>query len=250
MRPRQPSAHGHRLTSRLQHGKGMPMLRFAPRNLVVASTALAGLMSLASLPAAGPAAAQDASYCHAQYRACATRFSARTCNTRYNNCMAYSSAAPSTTIVIGGFPRFHRPKDKGDPKTPPPKTGGGGTGPKGPVIVGDIKVPKGGVNAPAGGGTGCRRWRHDHWRRQGRRRREHGRRRWEAAGAELLVSLQRWRRWVRRRPFRRSALIHGEGVESMLGGSPRRPAQRGFAQSASCRGSGRPSTDPRRAIAL
>jgi hypothetical protein len=120
------------------------MLRFAPRNLVVASTALAGLLSLASLPAAHPAEAADPSYCHAQFRACLARFSHRTCDIRYNNCMAYSSA-PTTSIYIGGFPRFRR-HHKDDPKTPPK------TDPKGPIGGGDTTVPKDktGTNAPAG----------------------------------------------------------------------------------------------------
>jgi hypothetical protein len=95
----------------------------APRRLTVTTAALAGLMSVAQLPSASPAAAADAAYCHAQYRACQARFNTRTCDRRYETCMAYSSA-PSP-VVIGGFPRLRRHKHHGEPKAPTPKTGGG-----------------------------------------------------------------------------------------------------------------------------
>jgi hypothetical protein len=123
----------------------------APRSLTVTTAALAGLMSVALLPSASPAAAADAAYCHAQYRSCQARFNTRTCDRRYESCMAYSSA-PST-VVIGGFPRLRRHKDHGGPKTPPPKTGGGE--PKSPKASGSYTstgwVVKGGGSYTSSG---------------------------------------------------------------------------------------------------
>jgi hypothetical protein len=128
------------------------MFMFIRRNLVVASTALAGLMSVAFLPATSPAEAADASYCHAQFRSCLARFSHRTCDIRYNNCMAYS-VAPTTSIYIGGFPRGRR-HHKDDPKTPP-KTGGGNGG-GGVKVLGTGTYSTGGVKVLGTGtyGTG------------------------------------------------------------------------------------------------
>ena len=123
------------------------MLRVAPRNLIVASTALAGLMSAVFLSTIGPAAASDASYCHAQFRACLARYSTRTCDARYDYCLAYS-AAPAPSVVILGIPRFHR-RHKDDPKTDPkipPKPG--------PIGNPVPKAPTTGTNAPGGPKTG------------------------------------------------------------------------------------------------